>query len=271
MEFVGTSADETLQGTELDDSILGMAGNDTLEGLAGNDLLDGGEGDDSLDGGDGDDMLDGGTGDDVLTGGLGADAFHVAFTSTPAAGSSFSAWLAEQGVDLAGGLTQAQFSTNYTAWLASLVEEHGLGADLDGDGVVSVDLNQNDAQGTPAIEGVAQEDLDAMFGDRQSLDVQTGRTTHERWFSDTFTFGEAVVGTDAGMDSITDFNATEGDTLHLAGLTQADFDALFTVTETDVGGDTVLDTVVTLDGDPDWSLTLVGTSGFDPVTGVVFA
>jgi hypothetical protein len=263
MEFAGTSADENLQGTELDDSIYGMAGNDTLEGLAGADLLEGG---------DGDDMLDGGTGSDVLTGGLGADAFHAAFTVTPPETSTFSGWLAEQGLDpLADGASQSFFSKNYTAWLTSLVAENELGTDVDGDGLVSVDLNQNDATGTPQIEGMTDEELAALFGDRQSLDVQTGRTTHERWFSDTFTFGETTIATDDGTDTITDFNAAQGDTLHLAGVNQADFDAFFNVAETDVNADTVLDTVVTLDTDPTWSLTLVGTSAFDPATGVIFA
>jgi hypothetical protein len=263
MEIVGTSANEALLGTELDDSIYGMAGNDTLEGLAGADLLDGG---------DGDDMLDGGTGSDVLTGGLGADAFHTAFTVTPPETSTFSGWLAEQGLaPVADGASQSFFSKNYTAWLTSLVADNELGADVDGDGVVSVDINQNDATGTPVIEGMTAEELATLFGDRQSLDVQTGKTTHERWFSDTFTFGDTTVATDAGTDTITDFNAAQGDTLHLAGVTQADFDAFFNVAETDVNADTVLDTVVTLDTDPTWSLTLVGTSGFDPATGVVFA
>lgn len=271
MEFVGTSADETLQGTELDDSIYGMAGNDTLEGLAGADLLDGGEGDDTLDGGDGDDTLDGGAGNDLLTGGLGADAFHTGFTVTTPETSTFSGWLADQGLAPLDGASQSYFAKNYTAWLTSLVAENELGADVDGDGVVSVDLNQNDPEGTPTIEGMTQEELAVLFGDRQSLDVQTGRTTHERWFSDTFTFGETAITTDAGMDSITDFTAADGDTLHLAGVTQADFDEFFTVAEMDVDADTVLDTVVTLDTDPSWSLTLVGTSGFDPATSVVFA
>ena len=253
MEIVGTSAGETLQGTELDDSIYGMAGNDTLEGLAGADLLDGG------------------TGNDVLTGGLGADAFHTAFTVTPPETSTFSGWLADQGLDPLDGASQSYFAKNYTAWLTSLVADNELGTDVNGDGVVSVDINQNDAGGTPVIEGMTTEELAALFGDRQSVDVKTGNTTHERWFSDSFTFGDTVVTTDAGMDTITDFDATEGDTLHLAGVTQAEFDAFFTVAETDVDADTVLDTVVTLDSDPTWSLTLVGTVDFDPATSVVYA
>ena len=262
MEFVGTSADDILQGTELDDTISGLAGNDTLDGLAGNDLLDGGEGDD---------MLNGGAGNDVLTGGPGADAFHAGFTAVTAETSTFSAWLADQELDpLADGATQSYLARHYTAWLESLVAQYELGADVDGDGMVSVDLNQNDAEGTPMIEGMTADELAVLFGDRQSVEVQTGKTTHERWFSDSFTFGEGFTS-DAGMDTITDFDATEGDTVHLAGVTQADFDAYFTVAEMDVNADAELDTVVTLDTDPSWSLTLVGTSGFDPATGIVFA
>ena len=57
----------------------------------------------------------------------------------------------------------------------------------------------------------------------------------------------------------------------MTGITLADFQALFTITETDVDADTVLDTVITLGSDPSWSLTLMGVSGFDPATEIVFA
>jgi len=60
-------------------------------------------------------------------------------------------------------------------------------------------------------------------------------------------------------------------TLHMTGITLADFGAMFTITETDVDADTVLDTVITLDTDTSWSLTPMGVSGFDPATGIVFA
>lgn len=237
MILTGTSADETLQGTEFDDSIDGMAGNDTLEGLAG------------------------------------ADAFHYAFTLTPAASTTFSGWLAEKGLAaLADGVTsQSFFAKNYTKWLSSLVKDNDLGTDLNGDGKIKVDINQNDPDGTPIIEGMTQDELTAMFGERLSLDVKTGRKTHERFYSDSATVGGDTVTSDSGMDVISDFDSAQGDTLHMTGITLADFQALFTITETDVDADTVLDTVITLGSDPSWSLTLMGVSGFDPANEIVFA
>ena len=237
MEITGTSADETLQGTEFDDSIDGMGGNDTLEGLAG------------------------------------ADAFHYAFTLTPAASSTFSGWLAEKGLaPLADGTTsQSFFAKHYTKWVSSLVKDNDLGTDVDGNGKIKVDINQNDPDGTPIIEGMTQDELTALFGDRLSLDVKTGKKTHERWYSDSATLGSDAVTGNGGMDVITDFDAAEGDMVHMTGITLADFQAMFTITETDVDADTVLDTVITLDTDASWSLTLMGVSGFDPATGIVFA
>jgi len=237
MVIAGTSADDTLQGTELDDSIDGMGGNDTLEGLAG------------------------------------ADAFHYAFTLTPAASSTFSGWLAEKGLaPLADGTTSQSFlAKNYTKWLSSLVKENDLGTDVDGNGKIKVNINQNDPDGTPIIEGMTEDELTAMFGDRLSLDVKTGKTTHERWYSDSITLGSDAVTSDSGMDVITDFDAAEGDTLHMTGITLADYEAMFTITEADVNADTAVDTVITLATDASWSLTLVGVTGFNPATSIVFA
>ena len=48
------------------DVISGGDGVDTLYGYAGDDILDGGAGDDTLNGGSGDDILDGGSGDDTI-------------------------------------------------------------------------------------------------------------------------------------------------------------------------------------------------------------
>jgi Ca2+-binding RTX toxin-like protein len=258
MAITGTDGIDNLVGTELADEIIGLAGDDILDGLAGDDSLDGGEG------------------SDLLTGGDGADTFHYGFTTTVEAGasSSFSGWLAEQGLaPLEDGVTtQGEFSSRYSAWLASVVESFGLGSDVDGDGDVDVDLNQNAATGTPLIEGMAQEDLDALFGDRDSLIVKTGKTTHERWFTDTIALpDETTVTTTAGTDTVTDFDAAEGDTLHFMGLSAEDFAALFSVVEGDAGGDGTLDTVITSSTDPSFSVTLAGVTGFDVTTDVMFA
>jgi Ca2+-binding RTX toxin-like protein len=250
MLVYGTEASEVLNGTEESDDIHGWGGHDQLFGFGGNDILTGGE--DS----------------DFMTGGTGADTFVFNFTVTtePEVNLSFTDWLADQGAaPLADGVTtQSQFSTQYTAWLESLVATYGLGADLDGDGVVSVDLNQNDMDGTPLIEGMSQADLDAMFGERASLDVKTGKTMHERWYSDTFFLAEHECVTDSqGTDVVMDFSRAEHDNIQFNNVTAEQFAALFTVTEMDANSDGMMDTVITSECDPSFSITLVGYTGLD--------
>ncbi|HET6469222.1 MAG TPA: type I secretion C-terminal target domain-containing protein [Geminicoccaceae bacterium] len=80
--IVGTAGNDSRQGTSGADTISGLAGNDTLRGQGGSDRLFGGAGNDSLFGdagndalfgGDGRDLLRGGTGNDTLSGGSGND------------------------------------------------------------------------------------------------------------------------------------------------------------------------------------------------------
>ena len=239
-----------------------------VNGQGGNDSITGGSGNDTLNGGTGTDTLTGAGGDDELTGAAGSDTFNYSFTVTQGGGGSdtFSGWIADNGlIAVSPEITQNQFSVQYTAWLQHLVDDFGIGADLDEDSVISVGLNQNDPTGTPFIEGVLAEDLDAMFGGRTSFDAKTGKTTQERWYSDTFTAGGGDVATSTdGKDTITDFTfgGTGADVLAFNGVTKAQFIALFSVDDTqDVNEDTVADTVITIDGNTDWSLTLLGVSG----------
>ena len=275
MDINGTELGEILEGTELADVIRGRQGDDTLYGRQGDDLLYGNRGDDTLYGNRGADTLVGGLGQDTLVGGLGADTFVVDFTVDTVAGgsSSFSGWLQENGkAALQDGVTtQGEFASSYSQWLSSLVQQYHLGADVDGDGTVSVDINQNSDDG-PMIEGVSAEQLDAWFGDAQSLTVKTGRTTHERFYVDSFQLPDATtIDSQAGADVVQDFNVDQGDKLALDGITAAQFDANFTVTETDVGADGTMDTVITLNGNEDWSVTLTGVTGFDAAQSVSFA
>ncbi len=80
--FVGSTADNLLDGASGSDNLFGLGGNDTLLGQLGNDVLNGGGGNDflvggfgldNLNGGPGDDTLDGGSLNDQLIGGTGAD------------------------------------------------------------------------------------------------------------------------------------------------------------------------------------------------------
>lgn len=258
MLIVGTEVSETLQGTDEDDVIHGMWGYDTLFGMAGDDVLNGGE-------------LS-----DFMTGGEGADQFVFDMSTTVVSGgsSTFSGWLADNGLDPleGGGTTQGEFSSNYTAWLNYLVATFQLGTDWDNDGTVEVELNQNSEFGTPLIEGMSQADLDLLFGERGSLDVVTGRNTHERWYSDAFTIEDReLAGSSSGTDVVMDFSREEGDTLLFTGITAGTFAERLVVTEFDGNADGTMDTVITSKDDLTFSVTLLGYTGFDASQDAVFA
>jgi hypothetical protein len=246
--------DLVLTGTAAADLLTGGAGNDKLLGLAGNDTLVGGAGNDTL---------IGGAGDDQLTGGAGADQFVFNFAPRVVAGgsSTFSEWLTAHGyAALQGGqTTQSEFSREYGAWLNYLVNTFAVGHDINGDGHVDVGLNQNDAVGTPVVEGLTNAEMDAMFGTRTSLDVVTGNNTHTRYYSDTFVVGDRSIYSGNGTDTITDFNAADGDKI---AVTSSGTPGGFMVRELDVNGDVHLDTLFSLQSDPTWQLKLVGVTGF---------
>lgn len=276
----GGEGNDTLNGGNGSDTLNGDAGNDTLNGGTGDDVLNGGSGNDTLNGENGADILTGGSGDDILTGGNDPDTFKYSFTVTEGTGgsSSFTDWLIANGLgnqvsggEVADGTTQNVFSTQYTAWLNHLVSEYGLGEDLDGDGIVNIGLNQNDADAdaTPWIEGISQADLDAMFSDRDNVMLKTGKVSQERYYSDDFSLGSdtQVTSTD-GNDEIVDF-AWGSDKLDFSGLgaTVADAKAMFLDMFTldssqDVDNDGTNDSVLTLATDSSWSLTLLGINGY---------
>lgn len=245
----GTSSSETLTGTADMDDIHGWAGNDILLGLAGNDILTGG------------------LGNDTMTGGTGADTFVFGFQVETMAGgsSSFSGWLTSLGYGglLADGISQANFSTAYTAWMNYLVDTFHLGSDVNGDGKISVEINQGSASATPWIEGVSQADLNAMFGARTGIDVQTGRVMHERYYSDSFMVADRTcLSMTSGNDLVMDFNRAEGDNVQFNDVTAEQYQQLFQVAEVDVNSDGQLDTVITSTCDANFKITLLGVTGF---------
>ena len=71
--IIGTPGDDTLNGGGDDDTIRGTPGDDTLNGGSDDDTIRGRGGDDTIDGGDGDDDIRGGSGDDTIDGGSGDD------------------------------------------------------------------------------------------------------------------------------------------------------------------------------------------------------
>ena len=268
------------------EGVLGSAHDDWLIGDAALNLLFGDAGND---------LLQGGGGDDLMAGGAGSDTFKFTFTAGGGeTRESFTGWLAEQGLSLEGA-SQGFFSSKYTAYLQHLVDEYGIGEDLNGNGKVKIKINQNDPSGIPSIEGLSEEDAAEMFGDPTSLAVRTGHHHHghhdhgnhghghkhghkhndkhdhkhhndkhdhtkERWYSDSFTIdggGEQTVSSADGHDSIFDFE-WDVDSLDFSGLgamTLDQFLATFDVTETADGS------TLALEGDATWSVTLVGVTG----------
>lgn len=266
----GTENDDVLNGTKLDDTLNGGSGDDTLNGGAGSDTLDGGdggdalhggagddklsggEGDDTLVGGGGNDDLTGGCGDDTLNGGGGNDTFHCKFTFKTGETETLIFPAFEEGT------TQNVSVTDYKAWLVSS------GEDLNGDGVVDYTYHQNDEEDPlKELEGAIVE------GDVTAVEITTGKTSQERYYE----FQVEVPGEDEltsadGHDTIIGFNWDQ-DKLNFEGLealTKEEFSKWFDVTDDqDVNGDGVNDTVVTISGSEDWSLTLLGVSGHDEV------
>ena|SRR2546426_1487251 len=247
-------------------------GTDTLVGIEHvigslyNDVLSGDANNNTLEGLNGSDVLTGGQGDDVLTGGADADTFSYSFLRSEGTGRSetFKGWLTSQNLPTSGW-TQDFFASKYTAFLQHLVDTYHIGADVNGDGKVKVDINQNSAAGTPKIEGLSAQELSSMFGDRESVSVKTGKTVHERWYSDSFKIdggGEQALKSADGHDTIADF--TFGvDKLDFSGagtVTEAQFHSLFSVIQTDANHDGTNDTVIAI-ADSDFSVTLVGVNG----------
>ena len=77
------------------------------------------------------------------------------------------------------GLSKSFFAVNYMEWLREVVvpdlEAKGLAHDENGNGKIDVSLNAKDPGGTPHIEGISDDQLAQIFGDR---DEETARP---RW------------------------------------------------------------------------------------------
>lgn len=255
----GTKADDTLNGGSGDDILNGGAGSDTLIGGEGNDALHGGAGDDNILGGDGDDTLvggggnddlTGGSGDDILNGGGGNDTFHFKFTFDKGETTTLTFSSVEDGT------TQNVSVQEYKEWLQSS------GQDLNGDGVVDYTYNQNDAEDPlTSLEGAI------VDGDVTAVEITTGKTSQERYYEFQIEIpGEDQLTSADGHDMIIGFNWDQ-DKLNFEGLealSKEEFSEWFDVTDDqDVNGDGVNDTVVSISGSEDWSLTLLGVSGHD--------
>jgi large repetitive protein len=111
---------------------------------------------------------------------------------------TFTEYLAAKGLYDVENLTQSQFSTNYTAWLTLVFNTDAVQSWLATkgysypDGQFTVSLNQNSGSLLPTISykssGVTitidQATLDALFSNKEAIDVSTGKVLQGRWYAD---------------------------------------------------------------------------------------
>jgi VCBS repeat-containing protein len=107
--------------------------------------------------------------------------------------TTFTEFLQTKGLSTTG-LTQSQFSTNYTAWVTSIFSDANVQQwlrdtykiDLAGQ-AIQVNLNQNSSTLLPTVNGITDQRIyDALFGDKSSLTVGTGKTSQERSYVSSF-------------------------------------------------------------------------------------
>lgn len=157
------------------------------------------------------------------------------------------------------GLSQEFFAKNYGQWLKEVVVAdlvaQGLVQDTNGNGKTDIDLNLKDPHGTPQIEGLSDDVLSAIFGDRDDVTLRHHHHGHEAWYSNSYTSssgaGETTVASSDGDDTILDFSGSEDDVLQFNFTAAADWadnvddplgylQSLFTVTADEVNNSTTI-------------------------------
>jgi Ca2+-binding RTX toxin-like protein len=186
---VGSANNDFLGGRNVDDVLIGGAGDDVMYGFNGADEMTGGSGSDAMSGGDGDDVLTGGLGVDYIEGAAGIDTASYA-----GAGS---------------GITVSLWNM--------LVTNDGDGSnDFLGNIERIVGSNFNDmlqgSNNADFLVGGGADDVLYGFG---GVDALEGGSGIDHLFggadADSFHFGNG-----SGTDYIYDFNALDGDKIHLA-------------------------------------------------------
>ena len=138
-----------------------------------------------------------------------------------------------------GGLSESFFASNYMEWLREVVvpdlQERGLAHDDNGNGKIDVCLDAKDPGGTPHIEGLSDEQLAQLFGDRDEVTVKDGHHGENLWYSNSYTSssgeGETTVASTDGHDTALgfDLNVDQLEFDGLSGLSLDDFQSLFTL------------------------------------------
>ena len=210
--IIGTPGDDTIRGTPGDDTLNGGSDDDTIRGRGGDDTIDGGDGDDDIRGGSGDDTIDGGSGDDEIRGRGGDDTID--------GGSGDDELRGNRGDDAISGS----------------------GGDDDLHGGKGDDTIYGD-EGNDILRGKAGDDTlyggrgddtfygkagdDTLYGGAGDDELRGGKGDDILYGGsgdDTLTGGKGadifVLNTDAtGTDTITDFNANDGDKIRVETFT----------------------------------------------------
>ena len=205
----GTAYDDMFYGSSSDNVLTGNGGNDTLYGWNGNDTLIGGAGHDTLHGGNWSDILDGGEGDDTLDGGAGSDTLNGGSGNDTASYSDTSSWV---GANLSTGKSWGGSGADSLSSIENLEGTayddmfYGSSSDnvLTGNGGNDTLYGWN---GNDTLIGGAGHDT--LHGGNWS-DILDGGEGDDTYIggngADTFVFSHEA-------DIITDFDASEGDTL----------------------------------------------------------
>ncbi|MEZ5776182.1 MAG: calcium-binding protein [Hyphomicrobiaceae bacterium] len=198
--LVGGAGDDRLDGGKGNDDLVGDAGHDYLKGGAGHDALDGGAGNDKLYGGSGDDWLDGGAGDDYVHGGSGDD-WVIASAGNDTyigGGGSDTIDFSGMGRKLTLDLSKSTAKAEGTYTLKSF--ETVIGTSYD-------DVIKGSKRDDVIAGGDGDDQIRGLGGD----DLLTGGHG-----ADVFVFTRKDAA--AGVDTVTDFNADEGDRLDIHDL-----------------------------------------------------
>ncbi|WP_293970434.1 calcium-binding protein [Sphingomonas sp.] len=216
----GNDSGGAMDGTAAADIILGLDGNDTINGLGGTDWLYGGAGNDVIDGGADADLIYGGTGNDTLRGGDGADTLYGDDGADTIHGGNDNDVL-WAGDDAAGVVNQLYGDAGNDVLNGSMGNDLLDGGDDDDTmiGWFGTDTlrggNGNDillgGEDDDVLEGGAGNDRLRGDGGSDTMTGGTGADTFALRLYDTAHY----ISTLATLDTITDFNAAEGDRIDL--------------------------------------------------------
>jgi Ca2+-binding RTX toxin-like protein len=222
--------DTTMFGGSGNDTLWASSGDDTLYGNAENDNLYGGTGNDKLYGGRGRDKLVGGTGNDTLDGGAGFDTADYrnlgqAITMLPqgqmAVGSGDTDLLVDiERVVGATGLLNAidgSSTTGAASMTVNLAQNNLAVNNIPGIGSTSFTVeNFVNVNGTPNADSITGNSSNNLLNGKAGNDTLVGGLGNDTLTGDTGADRFVFNSLSEGIDVITDFRFSEGDTIQIS-------------------------------------------------------